>query len=974
MFRRYTQDAMHFMVLGPLQITENGEEIILGGHRQRSVLVLLIVDAGSAVSIDRIVSEIWPDESVETVRDSLYTYVSQLRKALGKDRIARSDGGYRLDLLESDTIDSVTFESAAAQARRLLGSNPEAASQLLGAGLDLWRGRPFEGFEDLASLVSEVVRLEELHLNAEEDRSEAELRAGGTPTAGNLERLCERHPYRERLWGLLARTLYRAGRQVEALRVFTRLRSLLGEDLGLDLSPELARLEEQILLQDPVLEPDALPPQTNVPVPVSSFIGRVDELTLLDKAIHEHRLVTVVGPGGVGKTRLAIEAAGNVAGSFRDGVWFVDLAQVSQPELVPQAVAAALQVAEQPGQDVVDSIMAFLRARTALLVLDNCEHVADGIATVTAALLEKAPNLKVLATSRRLLGNAGEVRFTLEGLATSSNDESIVEADRLFEARAAAVLRDFRLDGEHRAVVSSICRRLDGMPLAIELVAARADALSLSDIERLLTRRLALMTDDPAQRSVHRSLQASMDWSYDLLLVGGRRAFDLLGVFEGPFSVDAAAAVLGPDSEIEAVDQIRLLVGASLVQVVAARDGTSLFRLLETPRMYARAHLVETGTWESAIGRHDAHYRTECGALRSAFFGRERIAAQQKIELELADYQVAFDRLSERGANQEALEMAWPLGHLWLFSGRLVDGDRRLDAILDAPEEARDRLRADALTVASFLTIYRQHFDQGVVWADEAIKIYRLIGDDQGLAYALARRGHVAFVSGDFPTAMATLSESLALCQKIGYEDGTAWPITLLAQARRWSGEENPEIRDMLEDGRRRFIAMGEVYGQVHADMILATLHDESLAYRLRYSEEMVRLGERPDADSLIKSAAFHALAYVVWDAGDFDRAEGLNRVSARSAFETGATVNTGLTLLQAATFAGHRGQAERCATLFGAGKTHFAMHLAPFQERTARPAIDVAMEALGEDRYLELHDQGAGMSVEEATGFLLSG
>ena len=166
---------------------------------------------------------------------------------------------------------------------------------------------------------------------------------------------------------------------------------------------------------------------------------------------------------------------------------------------------------------------------------------------------------------------------------------------------------------------------------------------------------------------------------------------------------------------------------------------------------------------------------------------------------------------------------------------------------------------------------------------------------------------------------------------------------------------------------------MGEVYGQVHADMILATLYDEGLEYRLLHSEEMVRLGERPDADSLIKSAAFHALAYCVWDAGDFDRAEGLNRVSARSAFETGATINSGLTLLQAATFAGHRGQAERCATLFGAGETHFAMQVAPFQERTAQPAIELAMEALGEDRYEELHDQGAGMSVEEATDFLLN-
>jgi len=971
--RRYTESAMHFMVLGPLQIMENGEPIVLGGHRQRSVLALLTVDVGMVVPIDRIVSEIWPDETVVAVRDSLYTYVSQLRKALGRDRVVRSDGGYRLALLDTDEIDSVAFETTVRGARRLLGSNPETAGHLLDSALGLWRGRPYEGFEDLASLVPEAARLEELQLDAEEDRIAAELRAGGTPTAADIDDLCGRHPYRERLWRLLARTLYRAGRQADALRAFTRLRSILGEDLGLEVSPETARLEEQILLQDPVLEPDAAPPRTNVPIPVSSFVGRIDELTLLDKAIHEHRLVTVVGPGGVGKTRLAIEAAGNVRGSFRDGVWFVDLAQVSQPELVPQAIAAALQVAEHPDVEIVDSIAAFLRPRTTLLVVDNCEHVADRVAATTAAFLENAPNLKVLATSRQLLGIRGEVRFALEGLATSADDEVIDDANRLFEARAAAVRSGFALGEDSQSSVASICRSLDGMPLAIELVAARVDVLSPSEIEGLLTHRLALLADDPSQRSVHRSLQASMDWSYDMLPADGRRAFDLLGVFEGPFSVEAAAAVLDFDSGVEAVEQIRLLVRASLIQVTMPRDGRPLYRLLETPRMYARVHLTQAGMWEDAIERHDAHYREACEELRSAFFGRERLTAQQQIELELADYHETFDRLVQRGAIQEALSMGWPLGHLWLFSGRLVDGERRLTAVLSASGSGANRLRADVLTVASFLTLYRQQFDQSIEWADEAVGIYRLIGDEQGLAYALARRGHVAFVSGDGPTALTALQESLSLSERIGFDDGTAWPITLLAQARRWSGDESSEIPAMLEEGRRRFVAMGEVYGQVHADMILATLDGESLDFRLRFSEEMVRLGERPGADILIKSAALHALAYGVWDAGDLDRAEGLNRASARSAFETGATVNTGLTLRQAATFAGQRGKPERCAILFGAGKTHFAMAVAPFQERAARPAIELATEALGEDLYQELYDQGAGMSVEEATDYLLN-
>jgi predicted ATPase/DNA-binding SARP family transcriptional activator len=963
---------MRFLVLGPLQVEENGEAISLGGQRKCAVLALLLINAGRPVSIDRIVSEIWPEEPVAAVRDSLYTYVSQLRKSLGNDRIGRVDGGYRLDLADTDEIDAVGFESAAKQAGRLLGSDPEAASHLLDSALSLWRGRPYEGFEDLSSLVSEATRLEELRLDAVEDRIEAELLAGGTPSAGDVEKLCEEHPYRERLWGLLARTLYRADRQADAVRTFTRVRTILGDELGLGLSPELGRLEERILLQDPSLDPDAAPPPTNLPIPVSSFVGRVDEMALLDKAIHEHRLVTVVGPGGAGKTRLAIEAAGNVRGSFRDGVWTVDLAQVPDPESAPQAVAAALHIAEQPGIDLADSIGAYLRRRTTLLVLDNCEHVVDAVAALATSLLETAPNLKILATSRRVLGSDGEIRFPLEGLATSAQDQPFFDAERLFEARAAAVRVDFGLEGANRSAVDSICRHLDGMPLAIELAAARVDVLSPAEIDGQLSSRFAMLSDQPGQRSVHRSLRASMDWSYDMLPPAGQRAFDSFGVFEGPFFAEAAASGLDGLSDVEIIRQIRALVGASLVQVVASLQGASRYRLLETPRLYARDHLVGSARWDAAVERHDDHYRDVCATLRPAFFGSERVAAQQQIEAELADYHVAFDRMLDNGDINECLEMAWALGHVWLFSSRLVEGERRLVALLEASQGDRDRLRADTLTVASFLTLYRQQFEQAGVWADEAVDIYRAIGDDQGLAYLLARRGHVTFLGGDAPAGAAMLEESLEVCRRIGYDDGTAWPMTLLAQARLWSGDEGPEMRAMAEEGRERFIAMGEIYGQAHADMILGMPHTDDLEYRLRYAEEMVRLSERPGADRLMQTNALHGLAYAIWDAGDFDRAEALNRAAGRASLETGDTVNSGLALLQGATFAGRRGDAVRAAALFGAGDAHLVMQKAPFMSRDYDRTAAAAIATLGEDRYDQLYDEGSRMTLDEATELLV--
>lgn len=973
--RRHRCDAgvMRFLVLGPLRVEKNGGSVRMGGQRQRSVLVLLLLNAGHPVSIDLIASEIWPDQALGDVRDSLYTYVSQLRRALGRDRIVRTDAGYLLHLTDDDEIDALTFEGSAIRARRLLGSDPAMACELLASTLDLWRGLPYQGFENLGSPAPEATRLEEMRLSASEDHIEAVLASGGTPSAGDVAKLCDLHPHRERLWGLRARSLYRAGRQAEALRTFSQVRAVLRDESGLDVSPELARLEEKILLQDPSLDPDAPPPPTNLPLPVSSFVGRLGELTLLDKAIHEHRLVTVIGPGGAGKTRLAIEAAHKVVGTFPDGVWFVDLAQVADPEMVAPAVASGLQTVERAGLNLTESLGAYLRARTVLLVLDNCEHVVEPIATLATSLLTQAPSLSVLATSRQPLGADGEVLFALDGLSIAPGAEDTVDAERLFEVRAAAVHREFRRDETNRASVESICRHLDGIPLAIELAAAQTSVLSPSDIERHLAERFALLDDGPSPRFVHRSLRASMNWSYDLLSTRSRQAFDTFGVFEGPFSAAAAGFVQDLQTDMETIGEIRCLVEASLLQPIASPQGTSVFRMLETTRHYARDHLVESGQWEVAVERHDSWHRDMCRQLRPAFFGRERIPAQQQIQSELADSQVAFDRLLRSGDVSGGLDMAWSLGHVWFFSGRLVDGERRLTSLLGVSTELKGRSRADTLTIGSLLALYRQRFDQSIVWVEEAIEIYRSIADEQGLAYALARRGHVAFVSGDGLTAMAILQESLDLCREIGFADGTAWPLTLLAQARRWSGDESARVKEMLEDGRRRFIAMGEIYGQVHADMILATLYSQDQEYRLRLSEEMVRLGERPGADRLIQSTALHSLAYAVWDGGDFDRAEGLNRAAARSALETGATVNTGLGLLQAASFAGLRGQAKRAATLFGAGDTHFVMQKASFQELVSRPAIESATDVLGTHRYRRYYEEGTHLNVDEATALLLA-
>ena len=955
-------------MLGPLEVRHGDAALPLGGPRQRSVLALLLLAAGRVVSTDRIVTEIWGETPPDGARDSLYTYVSNLRGVLGKDRIVRVDGGYRLDPEDGDTIDAIECEASLGRARRLVASDPARAIDLIESSLEGWRGRPYEGFEDLQAVNPEAARLEEMRLRAIEDRIEAELRAGGKPAVSDVEMLSKEHPYRERLWELLARSLYRAGRQAEALRTFTRLRRILAEELGLEPSPSIVRLEEQILLQDPALEPDAAPPPTNLPTPVSSFIGRDDELSQLDEAIHEHRLVTILAPGGAGKTRLAVEAGWKLRASFSDGVWLVDLAQVSDPEAVAEAAAAALQIVKSPGGDRLDYLVSRLRSHVALIVLDNCEHVAAAAGELAVRLLQAAPGLKILATSRQPLGREGEIRFPLDGLRTSSEGAPPEDAERLFAVRAAAVRPEFTLDGTNQPEVASICRHLDGIPLAIELSAARVDVLAPAEIDRHLEERFLLLADQRVERLAHQSLQASLDWSYDLLTPDEQRAFDSLGVFEGPFSAGAARAVLGLPTDLAAIDLLRRMVGASLLQTV--QGSPSRYRLLETMRLYTREHL--TDRWDEVTGRHDCYYRDRCRELRPAVFGRGRVDAQAEIEPELADYDMAFDRLWDAGSVNDALEMAWPLGHVWMFTGRLGEGARRLEVVLDASGDLENQPRADTLSVASFLISWAQRYERAIDWSDEAIAIYRSIGDEQGLAYALARRGHVAFSVGDVPSALGLLQESLEICTRIGYEDGTAWPLTLLAQARLWAGDESPDVQRMFEAGRERFIAMGEPYGQAHANMFLGNLGDGTVEHQLRYFHETMELAERSDADPLIRPTAFHNLAFGVWHSGELDRAEGLNRVAAKSALEMASSVNSGMAFFQAAVFAALRGDPERAAVLFGAGHAWLVMQIPPFYRRQIQPGIEAAKLALGDDRYREIYERGAAMSVDEATAFLL--
>ena len=468
-------------------------------------------------------------------------------------------------------------------------------------------------------------------------------------------------------------------------------------------------------------------------------------------------------------------------------------------------------------------------------------------------------------------------------------------------------------------------------------------------------------------------MEATVGWSWGLLDSDQQRAFAELGVFEGPFTLTAAAAAMGDgDLVFPAIETIDELVAASLVTVVDSDEHATRYRLLETLRTYARDRLRESEGWRDAVRRHDRHYVDESRTLSDAFFGRGRVAATDAIAAEVAEFVAVWQRHIETDPEQ-VLPLAWPLGNYWLFEGRLAEGEVELRRLLDATEGDGSVARADALVIAAWIAVYRNDLVTAIANTDAALATYRESGDGRRIAYALARAGHWAFAAGDGARGVALLHECLALCDEIGFEDGKPWPIVLLAQARRWSGDESPKVREMFLEARRRFIEIGETYGQIHADMLLGASDEFAVEEQLRFAKEMVDLSGRRAGENLMRPIALHNLAYPLDDLGEHERAAGLNRAAVQSSLATGATMNLGLALIQAATFAHDGGPPERVAKLAGAGLADFGMEMAPFQQRRLDPALAGARARLGDARFDELTRIGAAMSAEEAADFALS-
>jgi predicted ATPase len=591
---------LEIRLLGPFEVIVAGKAADVRGAKRQALVAFLALRTGRVVAAETLVEALWGSDLPAAPRNAVQHHVTRLRRALGPEAIRLAPDGYAL---EGAVFDALQFEELLASARAALrAGDPRSAAETVAAALALWRGPPLLGLPASTWARAEAGRLEAMRLDVLEEGFEAALALGEhLEVAASVPAALEESPFRERLWGQLMLALYRCGRQADALETFQEARHVLSAELALEPGPELRRLQQAILAQDPAIAPEPAPARRrgNLPAAVTSFVGREEELAQVRRLMREHRLLTLTGPPGVGKSRLALEAMHSLAGDVPNGIWIVDLARARADEDVPRVVA---QVLAGPGtggrRDPLEPALAALRDQDGetIVVLDNCARVLEGARRTVSAILAVSPAARVLATSRQLLQITGEAQHRLSPLAVPGAEAQALdeltssEAVRLFAERARAVRR--RLEPhESPALVADICRRLNGLPLAIELAAARLNVFGLAEIHSLLERGCA--SRDPKATDAARGLEEVLAWSYDLLHGDEKTLLHQLALQPGgaPLSSLVAAAANNGLDEATVIQLLGALVDKSIV-TVSFPSGAARYDILDTVREYALARLA----------------------------------------------------------------------------------------------------------------------------------------------------------------------------------------------------------------------------------------------------------------------------------------------------------------------------------------------------------------------------------------------
>ena len=1078
---------VEFRILGSVEVANGGLVRDLGGLRERTLLARLLLSAGQVVSADRLADDLWAGQPPAHCMATLRVYISRLRRALGDGAaaVATQPPGYRITLGESE-LDADRFARLAAAAREdLAAGRPEAAAAGLREALGLWRGPALSDVADFAFAQADIVRLEEARLAAVEDRIDADLACGRhAALVSELDGVIAAHPLRERPCGQRMLALYRCGRQADALQAYQDLRGRLDEELGIDPNPTLQRMQQAILRQEPELDwrppgaeraagppdaagagppdaaaggeradgaggeradgaggeradagaglPGAGPPGAGppgvmtpgwLPAETTSFVGRESELATIYDLLGLSRLLTLTGPSGSGKTRLAIRAGAQESGRFPDGVWLVELAPVTAPDLVTAVVASAVGVREEPDRPLADTITLYLRGRQALLIIDNCEHVLDAAAALINGLLRNCPSLRILATSQSRLNVAGEATWPVPPLTVPPAAEEdplvIAEAEsvRLLCDRAGLARPGFSLDAGNAGAVGEICRRLDGIPLALELAAARLNALTARQLAARLDDRFRLLSGGSrGGLPRHRTLQAAIEWSHDLLSEAEQVAFRRLAVFAGGSTLEAAEAVL-PDAKLPAeavIETVSALVDRSLL-TTEERYGSMRYGMLESVHQFAREQLARAGEQEELSRRHLDWLVGYAG--QADLNGPDQGAWLDLLETDVENIRVGLEWGLAQPGSELALALAGSLAPFWMVRGHAGLGRRWLDAALTAAgPQASPRRRAIALDGAGQLAYVQSDHDAQLSYQQESLAIWRSLGDDIGTASCLGDLGAAAHIRGEYPAAQAMYSEALDLARRAGDSNVMARCLSGLGRLALHRGDQD-QATAYYTESMARFREAGDVR---RATLILGNLGivafnvgDFDLAAS-RLEEHLAnarRIGDRK-----LVGGALTNLGTVWQNTGDTDRAAQVHAEALALAEQVGdrrlacvALTNLGLVALARKDFPAARscyarslelaeavgerrsiaesleelagvdaaaGLMERAAVLFGASQAVReaigAPILGPDQARFEKAVAEVRL-ALGEGPYAAAEQRGRGMSEAEAVALARS-
>jgi predicted ATPase/DNA-binding SARP family transcriptional activator len=906
----------------------NPQTISLSTRKIESLLAYLALHPEPHTR-ERMAALIWGDATDEQARNSLRNALSALRKQLQNDLLLVDRETVQLSPRFPLWVDAVEFKK---QADALLTS---PSPVLGGVDLSLYRGELLADYYDEWILPERedyrLLYLETLLRLAQTARSQSEY-----PRAIEYaHKILQSDPANERAYQHLMFAQLASGNRAAALQEYEECRRALETELAVEPMPETTALYQWIRETKPEGRP-LEPKLTNLPIPVSSFIGRKRESSEVKTLLSNHRLVTLTGAGGSGKTRLAVQVATDLVDQYHDGVWWIELAPLMDESLVPNVIAKALGVQEANNQAMGNSLINWIGARQMLIILDNCEHLIAACARLAEKLLHACPNLVILATSREGLAIAGEVTWLVPLLSVPETQDWLklfqdYEAIRLFTERAKAAKSDFELTEQNALAVAQICRRLDGIPLAIELAAARVRVLTVEEIAARLGDRFNLLTT--GSRSAlprQQTLRALIDWSHDLLSREEKVLFRRLAVFHGGRTLEAVEQVCSGDgiSKVQILDLLGRLIDKSLL-LTEKQNGVTVYRILDTIRHYAQEELVKSGEAERIRDLHATYFLKLAEKAEPELQGADQTNWLNRLEAERNNLRTALDwtltgvpRTDGAGRDRmTGLKLAGALYWFWVIRGPLSEGKRWLESALSAsPPESRDAARAKALSGLGEIAWNQSDMPTARRSYGEALEIWRELKNSWWIAFGILCNGYVELNEGHQPEALELISQSVTLAREIGDKSllarglrglGNALMQTDTAGARQALQESVALSRQIGDKLRLAYTldALGKIAEAQQDPASAVALCGESVALLRQISDRVNFAGP------------LHSLGQALLAQGEQQRAKELFTEGLKLAHQANDRLLVALNLMGFAGIALSRGRSKRAARLLAAGE-----------------------------------------------------